>query len=111
MPMIEDLSLYLADWGEEATIDGAPAWGIFAAPYSSGPLGDVGMSSAVPRYLMQTAAVPDGLQAALTPQDDDPVLELAMPRAGVFRFIVREVQPDGTGMTTLMLEQAPSQAA
>ena len=104
--MVEDLSVFFADWSEEATIDGVPLLVIYGAPGES-LLGGVGMSSDKPRALAQSADVP-----ARGVPDADPVLVFATVTAVrlIKRWYVREQLPDGTGLTSLVLAKHPNQS-
>lgn len=111
----EDASIFLEDFGEPIRIDGVDAGdGIFSDPYSTDGLGSAGFATSGPRLVMPTASIPDRDPADPT----DPVLELTdrmgqLDRLGnvkPFRYIVREDQPDGTGlMSTLILVVHPDQ--
>lgn len=110
--MEEDLAVFLADWGEEGTIDGATVFGIFAEPYGAEPLAGTGAATSYPRFMVPAAAVPAHTGAV----ESDPVLELpARQLAGKpWRFYVTELMPDGTtpagGFASLRLTQHESQA-
>jgi hypothetical protein len=105
--MTEDPAGFLADWGEPATIDGHDVVLIFSAPYRVVPIGEAGMASDEPHALLPTASVP----ARPSAPDADSVLlfpAIVAPRMHR-RYFVREVQPDGTGWTSLTLEIHPVQ--
>lgn len=88
MAFAEDLSVYLADFGQAATIDGAPTRVLFDAGYAEG-FGAI----ATRQYkagLPSSVAVAQG-SALVT---------------GGSTYRVVSVQPDGTGWTDLMLEVA-----
>jgi hypothetical protein len=103
----EDLAVFFADWGEEATLDGAALVVIYGAP-GAALLGGAGMSADKPRALAQAADVP----ARATAPDADPVLVFATVTAvrPLKRWYVREQLPDGTGLTTLVLSKHPDQS-
>lgn len=108
--MEEDLAVFLPDWGEEGTIDGAPVFGIFADPTAVNPIGGPGMSTAYPCFLLAAATVP-----TRTSLQDDPVLELPLRQAAgkPWRYLVRQTDEDGStvdgGFATLSLEQHQDQ--
>lgn len=88
MAFTEDLAPYFADFGQAATLDGAPVRGIFDGA-SLVALGGIGTTS--PRFTLASAAAAAATQASL--------LVLA---GRTYR--VRDVLPDGTGVTELSLE-------
>jgi hypothetical protein len=104
MPFQENLSAFLVDWGEDMTIDGQPFRGIFGNPYTVDALGTPGMSTSRPQVL--------GIEADLPPRPASPDADSVLERANTFspfRYYVREVLPDGTGMVSLQLEKHESQ--
>lgn len=109
--MQEDLTVYLADWGEEGTIDGAPVFGIFAEPGAVAGLVGTGMTTSYPRFLLPASTMPARTGAV----DVDQVLELPDRQAlgKPWRFYVRTLTPDGTtpegGMASLELQRHESQ--
>lgn len=110
--MDEDLTVFLPDWGEEGTIDGAPVFGIFAEPGAVAGLAGTGMNTSYPRFLLPAASVPARAGAV----DVDQVLELPLRQAAgkPWRFWVRTLTPDGTtidgGFASLELARHESQA-
>ncbi|GGX33224.1 hypothetical protein GCM10007242_45440 [Pigmentiphaga litoralis] len=90
MAFVEDMAAFFndAEFGLEMLVDGVPVIGIFDRPYFD----PVSMASTQP-----TATVPTDL-APVTPDLSTVVV------MGVL-YVVRNVQPDGTGMTTLVLEK------
>ena len=99
----EDLDDFMADWGLPCEIDGTPATAIFGAPGQPLPLGASGMAGSSPRALIPAAAVP-----ALDPyacEDRRLVFTPAAPAGYPAAWRIREVQPDGTGMATLILTE------
>lgn len=108
--LVEDASIFLADFGEPVRIDGVECGcAIFSEPYFTDGLGGAGLASQSPRVIIPTDKVPERDPADPT----DPVLELEDRMGFVdtfgnvkpFRYVVRQVQPDGTGlMSTLLLE-------
>lgn len=105
----EDLSVFFADWGEAAELDGQAVTVIHGAPGEVLPLGGAGMAGDAPRALIPFASIP---ARTTSPADTDPVLVYATVTAirTLKRWIVREVRPDGTGLATLMLAQHPDQS-
>lgn len=94
MAFTEDLSLFFADFGVDATLSGQPVRGIFDRQYALQSLGDAGISGAEPAFTLTSASVPAAIFGAT----------LVIPGQG--SFTVREAQPDGTGLTVLMLQSA-----
>lgn len=93
MPMAEDLTPFFAesDFATQATLGGTAVLGIFTDPYAIGSVGGVGMATGKPTFAMASSDVPA-----------DPV-DMALVLGGV-SYIVADAQPDGTGVTTLVLE-------
>lgn len=76
------------------TLDGQPVTGIFDAAYVSTNDG-MGMASTRPVYLLPTAMAP------AAPED----MLLVVAKSGE-RFVVVAQEPDGSGLTVLVLEKA-----
>lgn len=93
MAFSEDLSDFLADFGQDGTLDGQAVRGIFDAPAATAQLSDAGISAAEPQFQLPTAQVPAAVFGK--------VLALAGGN-----FTVREHLPDGTGMSLLLLSKA-----
>jgi len=91
--MTEDLAPFFADFAVNATVNGAAVRGIFDNGFASAEVGLVGLSSARPMLTLPTA----GLSA-------DPVGQTAVVNGT--SYLVAVHQPDGTGVSTLMLERA-----
>jgi hypothetical protein len=91
--MTEDLAPFFADFAVDATVNGQAVRGIFDNGFASAEVGLVGMSSARPMLTLPTA----GLSA-------DPVGQTVV--VGGTSYLVAAHQPDGTGVSTLMLERA-----
>lgn len=89
MPFVEDLSVYFTDFGVAATLDGQAVRGVFDNGYMQA-LG--GMASAEPSFMLRSADASTATQASL------------LVVAGT-TYRVRSLQPDGTGVTTLLLER------
>lgn len=89
-----DRALMLADFGVTVTHGAGSSFvGIFDAGYELVNLGEVGVTSAQPRLTGRTADV-EGI-ALLTTLTVDGVA-----------YTLQEQQPDGTGMTVLLLSRA-----
>lgn len=94
--MLEDRSVFFADWGEDAVLDGEPVRVIYGAPGTT----MLGMSADKPRALIDADTIPP----RRTSPDAEPVLEFVCERPGrLQRWRVRSTEPDGTGMATLIL--------
>lgn len=76
------------------TLDGQPVTGIFDAAYASTNDG-IGMASSRPVYLLPAVMAP------AAPED----MLLVIAKSGE-RFVVATQEPDGTGLTVLVLEKA-----
>lgn len=89
MAFVEDFSVYLADFGQDATLDGVTVRVIFDNAYR-----DVfdGVATRVPMA---------GLPAAQTTSTSQASVFIV----GGITYRVTSVQPDGTGWCTLMLER------
>lgn len=77
----------------DATLAGLAVTGIFDAAYQSAEVGLSGMASTQPGFTLASASVPAG------------VTGLVLVHAGV-SYTVVEHQPDGTGVSVLLLERA-----
>ena len=87
----EDLNLFLPDFGVAATLDGAATHGIFDNGYALGNVGLTGMASTQPSIVLPTANVPGSpIGAAVT--------------VNATAYLVAAHEPDGTGISRLMLE-------
>lgn len=76
------------------TLDGQPVAGIFDAAYL-GTNDGIGMASSRPAYLMPAAAAPAAPEGMV----------LVVAKSGE-HFTVAMHEPDGTGLTVLILEKA-----
>lgn len=112
--MLEDPSVFLADEGEDGTLDGAPVRVIFGATYSEAQLG-TGQSTAEPRAMLPVADVPDSAYAeepgVVLELEDSDLLRQRFPSGLPRRYRVREVLPDGTGWAALILAVHEEQPA
>ena len=93
MAFAEDLSPFFADFGEEGTLAGAAVRGIFEQAPADTQMGDLGVSAMQPVFELPSAQVPANAFGAA----------LVLPRGS---FTVREHQPDGTGLSRLLLTLA-----
>ena len=94
MPFTEDLSQFfnVAEFATAATLDGAAVTGIFDALYIQGLVGAAGIASTGPAYMLPTASVPA-----------NPVGKALVVNGTTYS--VAEHQPDGTGVSLLLLER------
>jgi hypothetical protein len=87
MPFVEDFAPFLRDFGTDAVLGGAQVRGIFDNAYEQA----FDMVTRMPRFELPTASA--GAAA--------PGTTLVV---GAATYRVRNVQPDGTGWTVLLLE-------
>jgi hypothetical protein len=94
MPFTEDLSQFfnVAEFATPATLDGAAVAGIFDAGYIQGLVGAAGIASTGTAYMLPTASVPA-----------NPVGKALVVNGTTYH--VAEHQPDGTGVSLLLLER------
>lgn len=97
---VENLAAFFGDFGPavngepvSATVGGASVSAIFDAAYSLGSVGPIGMASAQPMLTLATAQVPA-----------NPVGTAVV--VGSTNYTVGAHEPDGTGISRLMLEAA-----
>lgn len=88
-----DITAMLLDFGQDVTLNGATVRAIFDAAYAAGSVGAAGMASIGPVLTLKTADVPAS-----------PVGRAAV--VGAANYVVAEHQPDGTGVSLLLLEAA-----
>ncbi len=81
-----------SEFGSPATLAGVAVQGIFDAAYQLAGVGDVGMASTAPVFTLPTAQVPGGIVGQL------------LVASGI-NYTVVEHQPDGTGVSQLLLER------
>lgn len=93
MALVEDLSVFFADFGEAATLDGAAVRVIFDNPVGQ-QLGGVGMLAAQPQVQIATADVPADVEGLTLELDSGAT------------YTVREHTSDGTGISLLLLRAA-----
>jgi len=91
----ENIPAFFADFGVAATLGGNAVRGVFDNGFALGSVGLVGMSGTQPTYTLPTASV--------TPAD--PVGQALVIGADVYAVAAHE--PDGTGVSRLVLELAP----
>ena len=89
----EDLNTFLADFGVACTVGGSSVQAIFDNGYSLGNVGVVGVASSQPSLTLPTANVPA-----------NPVGSAAVVAS--VNYLVAAHEPDGTGMSLLLLEAA-----
>lgn len=77
------------EFGVEATLAGQPVRGILDRGYALGSVGLVGMAGTQPVFICPTPA-------------GDPVGQVLM--VGADRYVVAAHEPDGTGVSRLLLE-------
>lgn len=87
----EDLSLFLADFGQPVTLLGRQVTAIFDNGYSLGTVGVTGMASTQPTLTLPTSDVPP-----------DPVGAVVVINGSSYTIAAHE--PDGTGISRLILE-------
>lgn len=83
--------------GTPAELAGTTVLGIYEEPVAADPLGGFGVAAGRPQYRMPSSAVPANVT--------DASLQLRH-RGALRRFIVREHESDGTGLTVLKLSEA-----
>lgn len=96
MAFAEDLTVFFnaQEFAHPALLSGVAVSGIFDEAYGLGAVGLSGMSSTVPAYTLPTASIigePYGQPLVI----------------GSRSFVVAAHEPDGTGISRLLLELAP----
>lgn len=89
MDLAADMSVFFSDFGVAATLDGGAVRGIFDSEYMQAFGGMAGNATA---FKLATASTTGVTTASLLV-------------VGAATYRVRSVQPDGTGVTTLLLER------
>jgi hypothetical protein len=93
---VEDHSAFFADFGQPTTVGGQAVQAVFDNGYAlgaAGPFAGMGIATPQPRLTCATAALPaDPVGAAVV--------------VGAASYTVAEHQPDGTGISVLLLEVA-----
>lgn len=95
MAFTEDLSAFFnpAEFADCATLAGRLVHGIFDRAYQVADAGSPGVYNLGPAFVLASSAVPSSpVGSALVVQN--------------IRYTVQEAQPDGTGITTLLLQAA-----
>lgn len=94
MPMTEDMDVFFStdEFAHQAVLNGRALMGIFTDAFERLDVGAIGMSSVQPALTVPTADVPDLVEG------------LPLEVAGK-RYTVAEHQPDGTGVSLLLLER------
>ena len=88
---VENTAAFFSDFGQTATVGGASVSAIFDAAYASSGAGSLGFASSQPMLTLATAQVPaDPVGTAVLVAGDS--------------YLVGAHEPDGTGMSRLMLE-------
>jgi hypothetical protein len=88
-----------------ATFDGSrTVAGIFDEPYAQSDIGSTGFASERPTFKLPTASVPPEWWARFSAEAFD-VVDLQITVRDVLYQVVRH-EPDGTGVSTLVLEMA-----
>lgn len=90
---VEDHSIFTADFGVNVTLAGQTVRGIFDNGFALGDVGMAGMAGTQPVLTLPTALVPAS-----------PVGAAAVVNAA--NYVVAAHEPDGTGMSRLLLERA-----
>lgn len=93
MAFVEDHSVFFTDFGVSVTLAGATVRAIFDASYEAATVGLMSMASAQPMLTLPTASVPASVVGAAV-------------TVGATAYTVAAAEPDGTGITRLMLEVA-----
>ena len=89
----EDTATFFADFGQPTTVGGQAVQGVFDNAHALGAAGPFGVATTQPRLTCATAQVPA-----------DPVGQAVVVAGG--SYVVAEHQPDGTGISVLLLEVA-----
>jgi hypothetical protein len=97
MAFTEDLTIFTADFGDDGTLGGAPVRGIYDGPGATASLGGMAAVATDPQYQLPTAQVPASSYGATL---------VILTGLGAGNYKVREHQPDGTGMSLLLLTKA-----
>lgn len=96
MAFAEDLTVFLSsdEFAEGATLGGNAVQGIFDNAYAAGDVGLLGMASTAPAFTLASASLVG-----------DPIgLTLLLDSGAVYKVAAHE--PDGTGLSRLILEAA-----
>lgn len=93
-----DLALMFADDGHDVLVGGVPTRGLFDSQYAE----ILGISGSTPVFAVATAAVPN--VARRQPVVFAEARSIAI--VGSVAFDIADIQPDGAGLTRLILEKA-----
>lgn len=93
MSFVENTVPFFADFGVQALLDAAPVRGIFDDAWTTGAVG-IGMATTMPAFFLPSA------HAGASPVGQTLTL---LESGAVWR--VAATEPDGTGMTRLLLER------
>lgn len=95
MAFTEDLAPFfsVSDFAVNATLDGVAVRGVFNNSYELGSAGPIGMAGTQPTLTLPTASVPAS-----------PVGKACV--VGATSYVVGAHEPDGTGVSVLLLERA-----
>lgn len=85
--------MFVAEFGDAGTLDGAAVRGIYDAPTVAQGMGEIAVTAAELQFQLPTAQVPAAVFGKT----------LAIPQGA---FVVREHLADGTGMSLLLLTRA-----
>lgn len=88
---VEDLSTFFADFGVAATLNGTAVRGVFDNGYALGNVGVIGMAGTQPAFTLPTAIL-----------NGEPVGQTLVVNSA--SYYVSAHEPDGTGMSRLLLE-------
>ncbi len=99
---VEDFSVFMstAGFAKTATLNWEPVTGIFDSAYALASVGPYGMASSAPSFTLPSAQVPANPVGKLL------VFEAATADDDEARYTVTASEPDGTGVTRLLLEVA-----
>jgi hypothetical protein len=91
MPVNETFSRFVADFGEPVVIGTTTVTAIVDLEYYEAALGEAGQESTQPQITLPTATIPTGTAegTAVTVRN--------------VAYTIRNIKPDGTGMTTIDL--------
>lgn len=90
---VEDFNAYMADFAVDATVNGQAVRGIFDNGYALAQVAGAGMAGTQPTLVVSTASL-----------SADPVGQSVV--VGAASYVVAAHEPDGTGVSTLLLERA-----
>lgn len=106
----ENTAAFFADFGQNATVGGVVVSAIFDKGYTLGSVGPVGMASSQPMLTLATANVPaNPVGTSVVVGNNDAYVETDYVQPGyspgtAYYYLVGAHEPDGTGMSQLMLE-------